>query len=588
MIKIKGLFNDNESNIDYIGYDKYISVFKYIICNKKKLIEPPIVFGLHGDWGIGKSTFMNLLKNELEKDSEENIITVKINPWEYKNSDDIISLFFIELYKKLKENSLLEKLGGAVDFLFELIRPLTIKFNNGLSSLQYDVSKIKDDEKLNIMENYIDQNHYRKECIDKLFSSICLKKYKIVIFVDDLDRCSVNKVIDTLEAIKLFLNTNKCIFFLGCDVNYLNSAVANYYKEYIKVKNNSVDKNSLKRFTREYLEKIIQVPFHIPNIDRESMEKYVDSIIDDSTYDNDDIDRLLILLKSKAENFNRDIPKVFVKELFSKRRINPRRIKRVLNIIYLNYLFLITKIENITTKEISLLVLLAIINDENHDFYEEKLSSKENCIDTFHKIYLIINKNEDSDDDGTVTEKEDKIESFMNVFFDYFKINSENDIDMHLENIENILTVSNTTHITTELENNWGELGKIQSVSKTKRTFKSFLDNIDDKISIEFLLWFAKEIFMNKYKQGNLQVGIYNNCNAIIFKSSNSIVDNYNSSFVLKFNYNMMSKQLKIMFKTIKYKSIFYNDYINQDELTIKPSEIDTIKVILINMFKGV
>ncbi|WP_394806550.1 P-loop NTPase fold protein, partial [Clostridium baratii] len=59
---MKRIFNDNESEKDYIGYEPYINVFKYIIEDNNNLLTPPIVFGLHGEWGMGKSTFMNILK----------------------------------------------------------------------------------------------------------------------------------------------------------------------------------------------------------------------------------------------------------------------------------------------------------------------------------------------------------------------------------------------------------------------------------------------------------------------------------------------------------------------------------------------
>jgi predicted KAP-like P-loop ATPase len=350
---MKGLFNDNESNIDYIGYTNYISVFKYIIDNDEDLIEPPIVFGLHGDWGIGKSTFMNLLNKELEENKKN--ITIRINPWEYKDSNDIVSLFFVELYKKLKEKSLIEHLKDGFDKLFELIYPLKLKVNTPIVDFEYDIAKIKDIEKVKILDGYINENHLKKENIQKLFNKTFLSEYKIIVFIDDLDRCSVDKVINILESVKLFLNTNRCIFFLGCDVNYLNSAVANYYEKFIKVndeilKNSKIqynimdDMDSINRFTKEYLEKIIQVPFHIPSIDKNAMELYIESILNGRIEKTNEMSEFSKLLKKKGSQFKKEIPKKLVKELFAKRIINPRRIKRVLNIIYLNYLFLMMKI----------------------------------------------------------------------------------------------------------------------------------------------------------------------------------------------------------------------------------------------------
>jgi len=69
---------------------------------------------------------------------------------------------------------------------------------------------------------------------------------RLVVFVDDLDRCLPEKAIQVLEALKLFLDVKGCIFVLGLDPEAIESAVRTRYQEEIK--------------PREYLEKIIQVP----------------------------------------------------------------------------------------------------------------------------------------------------------------------------------------------------------------------------------------------------------------------------------------------------------------------------------------
>ncbi len=598
-IFIKGLFNDNESNIDYIGYKNYISVFKYVIDNEKDLIEPPIVFGLHGDWGIGKSTFMKLLSNELEK-NEKNI-TIRINPWEYKNGEDIVSLFFIELYKKLCDKSLLQKLESGFDKLFELIYPLKLKFKSPVSEFEYDISKIKEAEKINMLNSYINDNHLRKENIKDIFKKTFLKEYKVIVFVDDLDRCSVDKVINILESIKLFLNTNRCIFFLGCDINYLNSAVGDYYEKFIKINNNILnssnneinrsicfnDKNSINKFTKEYLEKIIQVPFHIPPIDKNSMELYIDSILDNDKHIENDMKNQYNTLNSKGNSFKVFLSKKLIKELFAKRTINPRRIKRVLNIIYLNYLFLVTKMDTVIEKDLDLLALLAIINDEDQNFYKDNLCSKEVCSDTFNIMFEVLKKSDDDQEEKKDNirsqrniDKQNIIESLFDTYFNYKEIRSKEDIVKNLENITNILTVSNTTHIVSDCnKNNWGVIGDIESISQTNRKVKTFLNNIDNEMALDFSIWFLKDIFLEKYICGNLQVGIYNNYNLLIFKSEKGqIGEDYNGNYLMKFTYESQIKNLKVVFDTGRYTSKLNREILSEKEILINENNIETIK----------
>lgn len=60
--------NDCVSDKDYLGYSPYIEAFLYLIQKHSELIQLPIVFGIHGKWGTGKSTFMNLIKCRLNDD----------------------------------------------------------------------------------------------------------------------------------------------------------------------------------------------------------------------------------------------------------------------------------------------------------------------------------------------------------------------------------------------------------------------------------------------------------------------------------------------------------------------------------------
>ena len=73
-----------------------------------------------------------------------------------------------------------------------------------------------------------------------------------MVFVDDLDRCLPEKAIQVLEALKLFLDVEGCIFVLGLDPEAIASAVQTRYRGEIKA--------------GEYLEKIIQLPFNLPPI----------------------------------------------------------------------------------------------------------------------------------------------------------------------------------------------------------------------------------------------------------------------------------------------------------------------------------
>jgi Cdc6-like AAA superfamily ATPase len=81
------------------------------------------------------------------------------------------------------------------------------------------------------------------------------KEGRLVVFIDDLDRCTPDKIPDLLEAIKLFTTMPKCVYVLGLDHDIVRQGI---FKKY---------RFEDKREAEEYLEKIVQVPFHLPPLD---------------------------------------------------------------------------------------------------------------------------------------------------------------------------------------------------------------------------------------------------------------------------------------------------------------------------------
>jgi WD40 repeat protein/predicted KAP-like P-loop ATPase len=105
-----------------------------------------------------------------------------------------------------------------------------------------------------------------------------LKKYfprgpaRIVLYIDDLDRCPPDKVVQVLEAVQLLLNTNIFIIVLAIDDRYIGRALEQVYRGVLKRGGtpSGVD----------YLEKIIQIPYRMRPINKDVTGKYLSSLID--------------------------------------------------------------------------------------------------------------------------------------------------------------------------------------------------------------------------------------------------------------------------------------------------------------------
>jgi len=93
---------------------------------------------------------------------------------------------------------------------------------------------------------------------------------RLVLFVDDLDRCLPEKAVEVLEAIKLFLDVPGCVFVLGLERNVIEQGIRVKYKDFATVPGGSVP-----IVGSDYLEKIIQVPFNLPPIDSADIRAFI-------------------------------------------------------------------------------------------------------------------------------------------------------------------------------------------------------------------------------------------------------------------------------------------------------------------------
>lgn len=97
---------------------------------------------------------------------------------------------------------------------------------------------------------------------------------RIVVFVDDLDRCSDDTVMEVLQATNLILGASDCYVFFGIDAEMIYRAIEAHY---------GTEGRPLKpRFAERYLEKIVQLPFNLPEASREQRADFVASLFSDA------------------------------------------------------------------------------------------------------------------------------------------------------------------------------------------------------------------------------------------------------------------------------------------------------------------
>jgi len=116
-----------------------------------------------------------------------------------------------------------------------------------------------------------------------LLSEVNNKKYnidRIVLYIDDLDRCSDNLVIDVLEAIHLLLAFKLFVVIVGVDSRWIQGSLKNKYQNFLNQKSNITPK--------QYLEKIFQIPFKVKDLSNDDKQKFVKEILKNNIIDLDE------------------------------------------------------------------------------------------------------------------------------------------------------------------------------------------------------------------------------------------------------------------------------------------------------------
>jgi hypothetical protein len=253
------LWDDNPSSVDLLGFDAVVVPVMEAI-NAQEL--DPVTIGVHAPWGGGKSTVLGLIAGALS--GNDRFLVIRTDPWEYDDQTDVKGTVIAEVLGALDERfkdeaGLKEKTKGLLKRISWA--RVGIALTNGALTMQWDAEKLIDAFTPRTKETPDSMTGFRAEFAEVLGS---LEIDRVVVLVDDLDRCLPGAVTATLEAIKLFLSVKKMVFVIAADQDMVRDAIAV-----------SVDSASRgDRFATRYLEKIIQLPVSLPRLAPQEAEAY--------------------------------------------------------------------------------------------------------------------------------------------------------------------------------------------------------------------------------------------------------------------------------------------------------------------------
>lgn len=302
------MWNDIETTTDYLNFSVLSKTVAELIIESG---DNPISIGVSGSWGTGKSSMVKMIGKELNNQADENkYIFLEFNAWLYQGYEDAKSALLQSVTMKLTEEMKTQginensEIGKKVKQFLKRINWLQISklalpllagfvpgaapvgaiatFVNAIKS-SIDNRDKKEENAVAInaslegltpeLEGLLNDNEEKSETTTKQIEEIRKEfeeileqlNVKLVVLVDDLDRCLPETAISTLEAMRLLLFVKRTAFIIAADEQMIRNGVRAHF--------NGVELSD--GLVTSYFDKLIQVPIKIPHLGIAEVKVYI-------------------------------------------------------------------------------------------------------------------------------------------------------------------------------------------------------------------------------------------------------------------------------------------------------------------------
>jgi predicted KAP-like P-loop ATPase len=302
------MWTDNETDIDFLNFS---GVAKTAAAMIRQVQPKPVSIGISGAWGVGKSSLIKLIRNELMLDksapkgllSDQNtFVFVEFNAWLYQGYDDARAALLETIAQTLQGEADARKTAGdkvvafarrvnwfrAVKLVGQAAATLAVAHTGhpglglmGLLGTTFGGTQVKDDAKgktektdngskdsakedawLKAAENETPPKEIQA-LRNALEDALREMDITLVVLIDDLDRCLPETAISTLEAIRLLLFMDHTAFVIAADETMIKHAVKRHFQ--------GVDDT----LVTNYFDKLIQVPIRVPQLGVQEVRAYM-------------------------------------------------------------------------------------------------------------------------------------------------------------------------------------------------------------------------------------------------------------------------------------------------------------------------
>ena len=245
---------------------------------------------------------------------------------------------------------------------------------------------------------------------------------RLVVIIDDLDRCLPSTIIDTLEAIKLFLFAGRTAFILGADERLVEYAVRERFPEL---------PNTDFQVGQNYLEKLVQIPLRLPTLNARETESYlallfaqracqapvferiVESMLALELTDLNDIAFTPELARRVHERMDERLPSQLDADLAFAARLagplhtglggSPRRLKRFLNALELRMMLAQRRHLSIEVNKLAKLMVLEYIKTDQFRRFVQWPINEAGQVAHFQLLEQIANDRKTAGAEGTAS-----------------------------------------------------------------------------------------------------------------------------------------------------------------------------------------
>ena len=434
---------------DIFEVSNYVNALSAFI----KECTTPMTIAIQGTWGAGKTSLMNLIREELGN----SVDSIWFNTWQYSqfNMEDELTLTLLSSLSEALEpeqsqranigKSILSlasrtalKIGvsTASHFLGEEVGEALQDAGSEAKSI---ITKNKEQDLSPVQAVKVLKKQFQEAVLNKIGKT---SKDRLVFFIDDLDRLNPGKAVEVLEILKLFLDCDKCVFVLAIDYSVVSQGVRVKYGD-------SIDDSK----GRSFFDKIIQVPFKMPTA-QYNLKNYVGKFLES------------IDIKNPSEQMLSNYSQLIEYSIGS----NPRAMKRIFNAYLL--LSKVTKIKGEQSdwdKEMLFAVLCLQLSFEELYLYLAKNLDECNSQEFMERLYNIDSYRdaEDGDEDNESSiltddnlkligkkyddQKLRNLLKFMKVFVEV--IDQNGDGDLSEDELNDFYSVINISSITAAVDN---------------------------------------------------------------------------------------------------------------------------------------